>query len=48
MDNKNNFSSTKKIKSDPTSNNYSDKINSKAHEKSPFGENEPSNNTTYK
>lgn len=37
-----------KITSDPSSSKYSRKINNKSHEESPFGEDEPSNLTTYK
>lgn len=35
-------------KSNPTSSNYSKEINNKAHQKSPFGKDEPSTHTTYK
>lgn len=38
----------KKTKSDPTSSNYSKEINNEAHQKSPFGEDEPSTHTNYK
>lgn len=38
----------KKTKADPTSPNYSKEINNKAHQKSPFGEDEPSTHTAYK
>lgn len=34
--------------SDPSAKNYSDKMNNKAHSKSPFTEDEPSTKTTYK
>ncbi|GAB6168039.1 hypothetical protein JCM1393_04990 [Clostridium carnis] len=33
---------------DPTSPNYDKEVNNKGHEKSPYGENEPSPRTTYK
>lgn len=33
---------------DPTSKCYKEKINNKAHEKSPYGTDEPSTHTTYK
>lgn len=39
---------SKKIKSDPSASNYSKNINNKAHNKSPYGEDEPSTRTTYK
>lgn len=33
---------------DPTAPNYNKNINNKTHEKSPFGEKEPSTHTTFK
>jgi hypothetical protein len=48
MDNKNDLTHKGKQKPDPAGSNYTSKINNKAHEKSPFGEDEPSNNTTFK
>jgi hypothetical protein len=48
MNNKTSSSSSKKISSDPSSTNYSKQIKNKANEKSPFGQTEPSNTTTYK
>lgn len=36
-----------KNKSDPSSSQYANKINSKAHNKSPYGEDEPSTHTKY-
>lgn len=48
MDNKSDFTNKEKPKPDPAASNYTSKINNKAHEKSPFGENEPSNCTTFK
>ncbi|WP_291664719.1 hypothetical protein [Clostridium sp.] len=40
--------SNKKNISNPASPNYKEKIRNKSNEKTPFGENEPSPNTTYK
>lgn len=37
-----------KTKSDPTSKKYAENINSKAHNKSPYGSDEPSTDTTFK
>ena len=34
-------------KSDPSSSKYDDKVHNKAHNKSPFGEEEPSTHTKY-
>lgn len=37
-----------KCPSTPLSSHYSEEMNNKAHEKSPYGEAEPSTKTTYK
>lgn len=47
MDNKD-FYNSAKPKSDPASRNYSKEVNNKAHEKSPFGDDEPSSHTEFK
>lgn len=47
MDNKE-FYNSGKTKSDPASRNYSKEVNNKAHEKSPFGDDEPSSHTEFK
>jgi hypothetical protein len=47
MNDKNIYSSSKPT-SDPASRNYSKEVNNKAHEKSPFGTDEPSPRTTFK
>lgn len=48
MSDKKKTTSDTKITSDPSSSKYSRKINSKSHEESPYGEDEPSTLTTYK
>lgn len=47
MNNKDLYSSANTT-SDPASRNYGKQINEKAHEKSPFGKDEPSPHTTFK
>lgn len=37
-----------KPSSNPSSTNYAEDMNNKAHSKSPYGEDEPSTHTTYK
>ena len=37
-----------KCSSNPSSSNYAEEMNNKAHNKSPYGEAEPSTKTTYK
>lgn len=43
-----NHITNKVTNNDPTSPNYTKNITNKAHEKSPFGEKEPSTHTTFK
>lgn len=38
----------KKAQSDVTSPNYQEEVSNKAHNKSPYGKDEPSTHTTYK
>lgn len=47
MNNKDFYNSAKPI-SDPASRNYDKEIKEKAHEKSPFGDDEPSTRTEFK
>lgn len=48
MNNKNYCNKNKNSSSTPLSSRYSEDINNKEHEKSPYGEPEPSTKTTYK
>lgn len=48
MNNKKCYSKDSKCSSTPLSSHYPEDMNNKAHEKSPYGEAEPSTKTTYK
>jgi len=48
MSRKNTNNSKAKNTFDPSLSKYAEEVNSKAHEKSPFGDHEPSTDTDYK
>lgn len=48
MSRKHSNNSKAKSTFDPSLSKYAEEVNNKAHEKSPFGENEPSTDTDHK